>query len=169
MHDPVGPHHPGAQGVADALVAQADAQQRNLRAEPLDHLVRDPRLPGRAGPGEMIRWVGCVGLDLVERDLVVADDPQVEPRVDLAEPLDQVVGERVVVVDQEDHAGFVLGPSSTVLCVTFQLPAHPVGFRWPTNVVDSPKPNPVSGVSLSSSWAPNRAAKDRRSGTNDQY
>ena len=42
-------------------------------------------------------------LDLVERDLIVADDFQVDARVDLAEPLDQVVGERVVIVDQEDH------------------------------------------------------------------
>ncbi len=52
----------------------------------------------------MISRVGRGGLDLVERDLIVADDPQVELRVDLAEPLDQVIGERVVVINQEDHS-----------------------------------------------------------------
>ena len=42
-------------------------------------------------------------LDLVEADLVVADDEEVERRVDLAQPLHQVIGERVVIIDQDDH------------------------------------------------------------------
>ena len=62
-----------------------------------------PASRGVQGPGEMMMCVGLQRRDLVERDLVVADDLQVERRVDLAEPLDEVVGERVVVVDQEDH------------------------------------------------------------------
>ena len=51
----------------------------------------------------MIRWLGAATLDLVERDLVVADDSQVDARVDLAQTLHQVVSERIVVVDQQDH------------------------------------------------------------------
>ena len=43
--------------------------------------------------------------DLVERDLVVAMHLQVERRVDLAQPLHEVVGERIVVIDQQDHVG----------------------------------------------------------------
>ena len=41
--------------------------------------------------------------DLLQRHLVVSDHPQLDRRVDLAEPLHQVVGERVVIVDQKDH------------------------------------------------------------------
>ena len=44
-------------------------------------------------------------LDLFESHLVVSDHPQLDRRVDLAEPLHEVVGERVVIVDQKDHEG----------------------------------------------------------------
>ena len=62
-----------------------------------------PASTGVHGPGRDDQVGGRGQLDLFERDLVVADDPQVDARVDLAQPLDQVVGERVVVVDQQDH------------------------------------------------------------------
>src|SRR5207248_376186 len=57
---------------------------------------------------------GPRGLDLIQRDLIVADDPHVQARVDLAEALDQVVRERIVVINQEDHASLVLSPWSLV-------------------------------------------------------
>ncbi len=62
-----------------------------------------PASPGVQGPGEMIRRLGWHGLDLLERDLVVAHDSQIDSRVDLAEPLHEVVGERIVIIDQENH------------------------------------------------------------------
>ncbi len=62
-----------------------------------------PASRGVHGPGEMISRLGRGRLDLVERDLIVADHPQLEPGVDLAETLDQVIGERVVVINQEDQ------------------------------------------------------------------
>ena len=79
MHDPVGADDLGAEGVADALVAQADAQQR----DPSGRTARITSLEipasfGVHGPGEMMMWLGRLRLDLVERDLVVADDEQVE-------------------------------------------------------------------------------------------
>ncbi len=40
---------------------------------------------------------------LVERDLVVAPDDEIERRIDLPQPLHEVVRERVVVIDQQDH------------------------------------------------------------------
>jgi hypothetical protein len=43
--------------------------------------------------------------NLFGRDPVVPRDVQPHGRVDLAETLDQVVGEGVVIVDQDDHAG----------------------------------------------------------------
>ena len=63
-----------------------------------------PASRGVHGPGEMIRCVGRPGGNLVERDLVVAMDFEIERGIDLAQPLHQVVRERIVVVDQQNHA-----------------------------------------------------------------
>src|SRR5262245_52169025 len=43
---------------------------------------------------------------LLHRDLIVAMDPNVEPGVQLAQALNQVPGERIVVVDEENHDGW---------------------------------------------------------------
>ena len=64
-----------------------------------------PASSGVHGPGEMIRWVGCFASISSRLIWSFRDHEQVEAGVDLAEALDQVVGERVVVVDQDDHAG----------------------------------------------------------------
>ena len=58
---------------------------------------------GVHGPGDTIRCVGRFCGDLVERDLIVAMHLELERRIDLAQPLHEVVGERIVVVDQQDH------------------------------------------------------------------
>ena len=59
------------------------------------------------GPGETTRWVGRGRLDLGDGHVVVALDGDVG--AELAQELDEVVGERVVVVDHEDP-GAVAGP-----------------------------------------------------------
>ena len=66
------------QGMSDALMAQAHAQQRDSRREPRDDVVGDSSLHGRARSGrdDQVGWRGR--LDLLERDLVVADDLQVD-------------------------------------------------------------------------------------------
>ena len=58
---------------------------------------------GRAGAGRDDDVRGLQAAISSRRDLVVADDLHRQGRVDLPEPLHEVVGERVVVVDQEDH------------------------------------------------------------------
>ena len=60
-----------------------------------------PASSGRPGPGEMTMCVGLERVDLVERDLVVAADQR--RRAELAEVLREVEGERIVVVDEQDH------------------------------------------------------------------
>ena len=61
-----------------------------------------PASLGVQGPGETIKCEGA-RRDLVERDLVVAADLDRERRVDFPQPLHEVVGERIVVIDQQDH------------------------------------------------------------------
>src|SRR5438309_10800886 len=64
---------------------------------------RDACLSGRAGPrrNDDVGWFQVV--DLLGRDLIIAVDLQVDVRIQLAQPLHQVVRERIVVIDEENH------------------------------------------------------------------
>ena len=68
-----------------------------------------PASLGVQGPGEMIRCVGPQRGDFVERDPIVAVHLQLERRIDLAQPLHEVVGERIVVIDQQNHGNSKTG------------------------------------------------------------
>src|SRR4051794_14790407 len=94
--------------MSDTLVAQADPQQRYAGSEPRDDVVGDPRFSrgAWAGRDDDVRWV--LVLDLLDGDLVVPHHMQVDRRVDLAQPLYEIIRERIVVVDQHDH---VAGPA----------------------------------------------------------
>ena len=60
-----------------------------------------PASLGVHGPGEMQMRSGFNALDLVDGDLVVSLDHHLD--AELAEILDEVVGEGVVVIDDEHH------------------------------------------------------------------
>src|SRR4051812_37589872 len=104
-------HHPPAEGLTDALVSETDSENGDgsralLRArtvqatEPADRFQADPRLVGRAGARREHEALRVAPFELVHRDRVVAHD--VELRAQLTQPLDEIVGERVVVIDDED-------------------------------------------------------------------
>ena len=70
-----------------------------------------PASSGRPGPGEITIRSGLQRRDLVDRDGVVAHDLHVG--AELAEVLHEVVGERIVVVDDADHGSrHVRGPAA---------------------------------------------------------
>src|SRR4051812_30181367 len=90
-----------AEGLGERLVAEADAQRRHPGlGEALDDVEADPRLVGRARTGRDDDAVGPAREQLLDVRGVVAHD--VELAAQLAQVLDEVVGERVVVVDDED-------------------------------------------------------------------
>ncbi len=62
-----------------------------------------PASVGVHGPGEMITRSGAAFDDLVDRDLIVAKNLNVQTGIDLAQPLHEVVGKRIVVIDDDDH------------------------------------------------------------------
>src|SRR5690606_6404341 len=101
VHDPPGAHHPAAVGLADALVAQAHAQDRDPRPQRLDHRDRDPGLVRRARPWRDHDALGRKPLDLPDRQLVVAHHLHLGPQ--RLQVLDEVPGEAVVVVDHQQH------------------------------------------------------------------
>ena len=90
-----------AERLRERLVAEADAERRDPGLREAAHrLQRDAGLVGRARPGRDDDAIGRALEQLVDRRDVVAHDVQL--RAQLAEELDEVVGERVVVVDDED-------------------------------------------------------------------
>ena len=58
---------------------------------------------GRARPRRHDDVRRLQGRDLIGSDLVVAIDAHVHRRIQLAQPLHEVVGERIVVVDEKNH------------------------------------------------------------------
>ncbi len=91
-----------AEGLRERLVPEADAERGDPRLGEAAHdLERDAGLVRRARAGRDDDAVGRAFEQLVDAGLVVAHD--VELRPELAEVLDEVVGERVVVVDHQ-HA-----------------------------------------------------------------
>src|SRR5581483_5423645 len=101
VHDLARAHDTRAERLTDALVAEADAEYRDLAAELPHECERDARLIRGAGAGRDDDARGRSLADFLDRECVVAHDLDVF--AELAQVLDEVVGEAVVVVDHENH------------------------------------------------------------------
>src|SRR5712691_1449766 len=95
------PGHGAAERLADGLVPEADAENRRGRVEASDQPERDARAVWIARPRGDDDALGLESFYLVERDLVVAR--HVHAGAQLAHVLDEVVGERVVVIQHQNH------------------------------------------------------------------
>jgi hypothetical protein len=95
-------HDLAAVELTDALQAETHAEHRHVPRERADHLQRHARLVRRPRPrrDDDAVWSDFI-FHFLNRHPVVA--PHLDPRAQLAEILDEVVGERVVVVDQKKH------------------------------------------------------------------
>src|SRR5690606_24901626 len=101
VHQPGRPRYPAAVDVADALVPQADAEYRYLLAQREDNLVADAavvRVAGARADDDVRR---LQRLDFCQGHRIVAE--YLDLSAQLAEVLHQVIGKRVVVVDNDDH------------------------------------------------------------------
>lgn len=102
VHHAVVDNDVAAEGVADALVAQADAEDGDFAGEVFDDVVGEAGFARGAGAGGDENAVGVEFFDAGEGDLVVAVD--LHGNVHFAQVLDEVVGERIVVIEHEHHA-----------------------------------------------------------------
>jgi hypothetical protein len=93
-----------AKRFANGLVAEANAQNRRLPRHVPDERHQNSRLMRRAGARRKQNPLRLHGLNLLRRYLVVA--PHHDLRAQLAQVLNEVVGEGVVVVENEDHVEF---------------------------------------------------------------
>ena len=94
-------NHFTAIDITHALVTEADSENRYLPSKVTDHVTADSSLFRRAGARRDADALWCHCLDLGESDLVVSLHEGIGSQ--LAEILDEVVGERIVIIDDEDH------------------------------------------------------------------
>src|SRR5207248_1347444 len=100
MHQFWGAHDFAAENFADALVTEANAKQRNVWPEFTDDVATDSRVarPARSRRDADAFWNKLSNVSRIKR--IVAFDQNV--RAQLAENLREVVGERIVIIDQEE-------------------------------------------------------------------
>ena len=101
VHQPLRVGDGRAEGGADGLVAQADAQYGNLWPQGFYRLNENPRVLRPAGAGGKDDPLRGQGLDLRYGQFVVPDDLDV--RRNGPDELVEVVGKAVVVVNQKNH------------------------------------------------------------------
>jgi hypothetical protein len=106
VHQPFGPHNSSTRGLADRLMSQTNAQHRQLAGKSRDALAGNAGLSRRAGPGRNDEVRRGKPIDFIGRDFVVPEHPQIQRVIDLSQPLHEVVGERIVVIDKDDHVQY---------------------------------------------------------------
>ena len=90
--------------VTDRLVTEAHTECRNAPLEMRKQRAADAGLLRRARTGRDHQVRGAKRLGTGDVDGIITDDFDAQARVDLAETLDEVPGERVIVVNQEEHS-----------------------------------------------------------------
>src|SRR5262249_42577171 len=80
--------HAAAKRLPDRLVAQADAEDWNVRGRALDQIEADAGLIGRTRPGRKHDRVGIARDNIIDADLIVAMDIDLRPQA--AQVVDEV-------------------------------------------------------------------------------
>src|SRR5215207_71137 len=105
MHQAARADDVAAENLPDALMPQTHTQKRRRRAKPADDITRDAGLIRRARTGRNADPLRLQRSDLLERDLIVPLHQHLS--AEFAKILHQVVGEAVVVIDDQEHGGYL--------------------------------------------------------------
>src|SRR6185312_1391270 len=101
MHEITGPDYIPSEGCAQSLMAKAHTQNRKAAAELAKQLDADARILRRAWAGRNEDTFRTQSLHFFHRDLIIAAHDNF--RAQLTQILHQVVGERIVVVQNKNH------------------------------------------------------------------
>src|SRR6185312_7593878 len=107
VHHPSGANHPPAVRLANGLMPETDAQYGNLPTPPSDERHGDPCFAGCTRTRREHDRRGRDRANLLDAERVIAPDDGLA--AELAQILDEVVGEGIVVVDYQQHG---LSPGS---------------------------------------------------------
>ena len=101
MHQPAGARHGAPERLADALVPQAYAEYGDFSRKCHDYVFGDPRLAGRARSGRNYDPLRFQPARFIYGDAIVPVHHGL--LAELSEALDEVIDERIVVVDYQYH------------------------------------------------------------------
>src|SRR5579863_3242145 len=102
VHQRLGADHFAAECLADRLAAEADAKDRKVFGRGPNQFEADACLVRRAGAGGKKDSFGAARDRVCGADGVVAHDAGLRPK--LVHVVDEVIGETIVVIDDQDHA-----------------------------------------------------------------
>src|ERR687887_2791856 len=119
MHDRWCPNNLTAEGCADTLVAQTNAENRYTLSKATNDIAGDARLLGCAGTGRNKDFIRMQSLDFIQRDFIIPKDLHIGAQ--LAEIMEQIVGEGIVVVDEKYHHLVHCSARSTALSIARAL------------------------------------------------
>ena len=101
VHQSFGADHLPTESLADRLMSEADTEDRNFAGKVADQFDADPGVLRRARARGNDDALGIETRYLVHAEFVVP--PYFDASAQFAEVLDEVVGERVVIVENKDH------------------------------------------------------------------
>src|SRR5262245_38284681 len=101
VHHDAGSHDTRSEDLADRLMSKTDAEDRHVARDLLDKLQRDPRFVRRAWPRRDHDMCRTHRTYLFDADGIVAHHMQF--LAEFPQILHEVVGEGIVVVDDEKH------------------------------------------------------------------
>src|SRR6476660_5498057 len=148
------PHDGSAERRTYRLVSEAHAEDRDLSRKLLDERDTNPRLGRRArsgGDDDPVE-LSAPRPDLIDCDHVIPDD--VHLRAKLREELVEVVGERIVVVDQQNHRA----PSELSIDSASSIARTSARILWklsaysPSGVLSRTMPPPACKEATPSLW-----------------
>ena len=122
----------------DSLMAEAHAEDRNAAAEFLDDFLADTGVLGVARTGRKDDMRGIQALDFADGERVVAHYLHI--RLDGRRLLEQVIGKRIVIVDQENHYPSTSDARSMALITAFALFALSIYSLCGTESATMPPP-----------------------------
>ena len=139
MHDAIVDNDVPTKGITNALMPEANPQQRHLLPKPADNVIGQPGFARRTWAGRDQNALGIQFANLVEGNLVIAADLQ--RHLHLAQILDEVVGERIVIIYDQNHAADY--PRFGSLATLSQNLANPVraDFMPRLDLTDAPRQN----------------------------
>jgi len=102
VHHPVIDYYLGAKSMADALMPQTNTKNGySLGSKCLDDVVGKTGFAGRTRPGRHENALRLQRSNRVERNLIIP--PHLQLHAQFAQILHEVVGKRIIIVDNEHH------------------------------------------------------------------
>ena len=107
MHQATRTNHFPSINISHALMSKTDAKNGKTTGKTADHFIADSCLLGSTWPRRNTDPIRIHGIDFGNRDLIIATNERFCSQ--FSKILDDIVGEGIVVIDDEDHGRICCG------------------------------------------------------------